>query len=97
MVSTKRTNRKKQIKKDKRLAWASLGFAMLFWVPLFNVFVFMPASIYFGSKAIHRSIKQPERYGGIVLASVSVFIAAISFIIALGVLILTSTGRIVIE
>ena len=96
MAKARKTNNPTETKKDRKLAWASLGFAMLFWVPLFNVFVFMPASIYLGSKAIHHSVKQPERYGGLVLASVSVFIAVISFIFALAVLILTSTGRIVI-
>ncbi|MBU0535831.1 MAG: hypothetical protein KKE20_02615 [Nanoarchaeota archaeon] len=82
--------------KESGYAWAAIILALFFWVPIFNVFLFLPASLYCGVTAIRNVRRDPEKHEGMALSIVAVVFASISFVYALIVLILTSTGRIII-
>lgn len=56
-------------KKDRELALLSLIFLCFIWVPLFNVFFFIPLSFYFGLRALYLAHKYPTKYGGRFLAA----------------------------
>lgn len=80
-------------KKDCVYMWISLILASLFWVPLINLAA-LPASVFFGVKAIMNAKSQPERYGGRWVAIAAVVFAAVSFVFAATVFLMNVTGRI---
>ncbi len=84
----------KQKKTDKTEAGISFVFLLFFWVPLLNVVFTLPASIYFGIKAIRKSRKYPTRYKGFKLAVFSIAASIISLIGSYVYFVLVHLGRI---
>ena len=71
--------------------WIALVFLLLFLVPLLNVLVFLPLAVFFCMKQILRVKKNPEKYGGFMLSIVILMYVIISYIMSLGILILSIT------
>lgn len=92
IVKSKKKSENK--KPDSSYAWLSLIFACLFWVPFLNIILFLPASIYFGIRAVNGAKKNPKIYGGYKLAIFCIVWASFSFIFSIIVLILILTGKI---
>ena len=90
----KKSRKIKKEKRDSTYAWISLGLALFFWVPLLNVLIILPGSLYFGVRAIQQSRKEPKKYGGLVLASIVVVFSSISFIFAAIILYMSVTGKV---
>jgi len=84
----------KAARKDSTYAWLSLVLALFFFVPLLNVLFFLPASVYFGIKAMINTRRKPEEYGGFWVALASVIFASVSFVYALVILILSLSGKV---
>lgn len=78
--------------KNSVYAWISLTLVFFFWVPILNVIFILPASMFFGAKAIRNAMREPEQYGGKWVAIIAVIIAAISFVFSLIVLIMDVRG-----
>lgn len=62
--------------KSRALAWASLAFGLVFWIPLINV-LFGILALVLGIKALHRARAQPELYGGKVIAVIGIILGGI--------------------
>ena len=90
-LKTKESNKKEL---DSTNARISFILALFFWIPLLNLFPILPASMYFGIKAMVRVKKHPKIFGGFKLALFSVIWASISFIFSAVVLILYIQGKI---
>lgn len=93
MISSKdiKKNKKKQ---DCSYAWIALVLACLFWVPFLNIILFLPASIYFGIRAIKEAKKNPKKYGGHKLGIFCIIWASLSLIFSIIVLVLIINGEI---
>ena len=85
---------KDKTKPSKTYAWISLVLVLFFWVPLLNILFFLPASAYFGIRAILASRRNPEKYGGFLIAVFSVSVAFVSFIFAVIVLLMDMSGKV---
>ena len=90
----KTINNKQEFKKDSFYAWVSLGLAFFFWVPLLNVILLLPGSMYFGVRAMKMAKRDPEKHGGFWLALISTIFAGTSFIFAAIILVMDITGKI---
>jgi len=77
---------KRSQKKISEYTWLSLLFLLFFWIPILNVIFFLPASMYFGTKAINRSRKDPDKYKGTGIAVFSTSFALLSFVYGLYIL-----------
>lgn len=90
----KEAEKRPEMRKDSTYAWLSLVLVLFFWIPLLNVFFFLPASIYFGIKAMKKARKEPTKHGGFWIALISVVVASVSFAYSLVVLIMSLSGKI---
>ena len=80
----------KKTKKDNSYAWISLILLLFLWVPILNVFLIIPASLFFSTTALIRARRSPEKYGGFAFALILVTVAALCWIAAFIMLIKTS-------
>lgn len=87
-------NRKKQKKKDFTYVWVSIVCLLFFWVPILNVFFFLPASIISGFKAFEKARADPKRYGGAWIAVFAIVLASVSFVYSAAILLLSFLGKI---
>lgn len=84
---------KQKVKKDSSKAWISLVLALFFWVPLLNIILILPGSIFMGVKAMINAKKKPDKFSGFYLALISVSCASVSFVYAVVILYLNVSGR----
>lgn len=90
MKKTEKTGKSKKEanqRKNYNYIWLALVFLFFAWLPIINVVLMLPASMYFSSNAIIRSRKYPEIYGGLWIAVILLIVAAITFIFSFFVLI----------
>jgi len=92
-MSSKKSKNTKTAKKDYKYVWLSLILVLFFWVPLINI-ILLPASMYFGVKAMLRARRKPEKYGGFLMALFITIFAFVSFIVGGYILIFSIMGKI---
>lgn len=79
-------------KKNYNYPLISLGILLFSWLPLLNVFVILPLSLYFGIKGMLRTRKNPGMYGGFWISLISIIIASALWVISATILILSMQG-----
>ena len=55
-------------KKDRKYFWIAFVLSLFAWVPLLNIFFFIPVAIFFAVKQILRARKDSETYGGKIIS-----------------------------
>ena len=63
-------------KTDKSSAIASLIFGLFFWLPLLNM-ITSAAAIYLGIRAILMAKKDPDHYGGQIIALIGIVLGTV--------------------
>ncbi|MFH1053387.1 MAG: hypothetical protein V1740_03130 [Candidatus Woesearchaeota archaeon] len=86
-------------KLDKKYAWTGFLLIFLFWIPIFNLLIIIPLSIFFSIRSIKRIRNKPQEYGGMFLSTFALISAIFNFVLSVIILIfpekihiLTETG-----